>query len=113
MMLTKVNPSQPYMATQIILPPKDRPADATVRLVLSLAQTLGATIFVSGSQSICQNKLASGILAVPGLNATEVLSSGVSTFRQVVPAELLPQGVDVAVKVGSSFLDLLSSKEQY
>ncbi|KAI5477804.1 hypothetical protein MNV49_005888 [Pseudohyphozyma bogoriensis] len=85
----------PYMCSQIILKPEEREAGATIAI---FAQTLGATIFVSGSQAIYQNKLRNGILLIPGLDVEAVLGSGVSAFREIVPSNLLPAVIDVAVK---------------
>lgn len=69
------------------------------------SQTLGATLFVSASQSIYQNKLATGITHINGLDVAAVLGSGVSAFRDIVPPTLLPQVVEVAVQVRISTID--------
>lgn len=84
------------MLSQIALPEPDRQTGATIAI---FAQTLGATIFVSASQSIYQNKLKNGIELIEGLDIQQVLKTGVSGFRQSVPVEFLPQVVEVAVKV--------------
>lgn len=84
------------MLSQIALPEPDRQTGATIAI---FAQTLGATIFVSVSQSIYQNKLKNGIVLIGGLDIGAVLGSGVSGFRQIVPVEFLPQVVAIAVKV--------------
>lgn len=73
------------------------------------AQTLGATLFVSASQSIYQNKLATGITHIDGLDVAAVLGSGVSAFREIVPPVLLPQVVEVAVQVCPLRIDSLTN----
>ncbi|KAM0748663.1 MFS general substrate transporter [Meredithblackwellia eburnea MCA 4105] len=84
-----------YIATQAIIPVPDRRAAATVVI---FTQLFGATLWVSASQSIYQNRLLEGILKIPGLDIQLVIDSGVSEFRKVVPVELLPAVVDEAVK---------------
>lgn len=56
-------------------------------------------IWVSASESIYQTSFASGLHAIPGLDAEAVLASGVTGFRtsSAVSADMLPRVVDVAV----------------
>ncbi|KAM0751612.1 MFS general substrate transporter [Meredithblackwellia eburnea MCA 4105] len=77
----------PYMSSQIILKPADRPHGATATIFY---QTLGATILVSTANAIYQNELLNGLKKIPGLDVETVLASGVSSFRELVPANLLP-----------------------
>lgn len=85
----------PLMACQALTSLEDRPAGSTIAI---FSQTLGATLLVSVFQSIYQNKLLEGIRQIPGIDIQQVVGSGVSAFREAVPADLLPLVIDVAAR---------------
>lgn len=89
---------------QILLPAEDRAAGATATV---FGQTLGATIFVSIANAVYQNKLLQGIESIPGLDVAAVTRSGVSAFRDIVPADLLPQVIQVAADVSFPYVNLM------
>lgn len=84
---------QGYIATQATLPVKDRHRGASV---VVFTQLWGATLWVSTSEAIYQCRLLAGITNIPGLDIASVVDSGVSKFRDVVPAALLPEVVAAA-----------------
>ncbi|KAK4051265.1 hypothetical protein OIO90_004746 [Microbotryomycetes sp. JL221] len=90
-----------YIGSQIVTKdPKDRPAAGVIAI---FAQTLGAAIMLSSSQAIYQNKLLQGIKTIPGIDVKLVIDSGVSAFREILPAEFIPlvaqKSVDALSKV--------------
>lgn len=56
------------------------------------------------SEAIYQNQLLDGIEKIPGLDVASVVDSGVSKFREVVPAAILPAVVQAAVAVRVFFI---------
>ncbi|KAK4049037.1 hypothetical protein OIV83_004398 [Microbotryomycetes sp. JL201] len=83
-----------FLASQILLPKQDRAKGANIVIY---SQLIGATYWVSASESIYQTTFARGLSQIPGVDKEAVLGAGVSGFRQFVPAEILPQVVSVAV----------------
>ncbi|KAM0788040.1 hypothetical protein ACM66B_006238 [Microbotryomycetes sp. NB124-2] len=91
----------PYIGSQIVTKdPKDRPAAGVIAI---FAQTLAAAIMLSSCQAIYQNKLLEGIKTIPGIDVSAVIDSGVSAFREILPAEFIPavaeKSVDALSKV--------------
>ncbi|KAL8293266.1 hypothetical protein RQP46_000960 [Phenoliferia psychrophenolica] len=82
-----------YIATQATLPLADRGKGASIVVFLQL---FGATVWVSASEAIYQNQLLAGISKIPGLDVSSVVDSGVSKFREVVPASLFDVFVAIA-----------------
>lgn len=64
------------------------------------------SLWVSTSEAIYQCRLLAGITNIPGLDIASVVDSGVSKFRDVVPAALLPEVVAAAANVSHLFLRL-------
>ncbi|KAI9831282.1 MAG: MFS sugar transporter [Phylliscum demangeonii] len=79
---------QTIIAVQTVLSIEDVPVGTAV---VFFAQTLGGALFVSVTQNVFTNKLASGIAqAVPGLNPSIVIQVGATSLKKVVPAASLP-----------------------
>ncbi|KEI37078.1 uncharacterized protein L969DRAFT_610396 [Mixia osmundae IAM 14324] len=78
---------QPFLASQCVLELRDLELGSAIVI---FSQTLGGAVFVSVAQAIFQNRFVVGLRDVPGVNVDSVLAVGVSAFREVVPAELLP-----------------------
>lgn len=85
----------PFIDSSAALPPADIAIGSAVVIFF---QTLGGTIFVSAAQSIFQNKFILHLKDIPGLDVESVISHGISSFRGVVPAALLPAATDAANK---------------
>lgn len=83
----------PFIASSAALPPADIAIGSALVIFF---QTLGGTIFVSAAQSIFQNKFILYLKDIPGLDVEQVVSHGISSFRGVVPAALLPAATDAA-----------------
>ncbi|KIV83596.1 hypothetical protein PV11_05609 [Exophiala sideris] len=77
---------QPSVAAQVSLNRKDV---STGISVVFFAQTLGGAIFVSVANNIFDNKLASGLSTIPGINSNLVTQIGATDLRKVVPQQLL------------------------
>ena len=56
----------------------------------------GGTIFVTVSQTLLQNKLAAGLAGkIPNFDASMVANGGAASLRSSVPAEQLPEVLDI------------------
>ncbi|CAO1625085.1 unnamed protein product [Sympodiomycopsis kandeliae] len=77
----------PFLAASATLPPESIELGSAIVIFW---QTLGGTISTSLSQSIFQNKFKLYLDSIPGISSAEVLSHGVSAFRETTPAEILP-----------------------
>ncbi|KAK4945766.1 hypothetical protein LTR10_015114 [Elasticomyces elasticus] len=77
---------QPSVAAQVSLNRKDV---STGISVVFFAQTLGGAIFVSVANNIFDNKLASGLSTIPGINSNLVTQIGATDLRKVVPQQSL------------------------
>lgn len=67
--------------------PEDRPKASAL---VCFFQIWSATVSVSASEAIYQNSFLNGVKKIAGVNAMEIVESGVSEFRNVVEAEYLP-----------------------
>ena len=76
---------QTAVAAQTTLPPDDIAIGTSIMVFIQL---LGGAMFVSIAQSVFTNKLVNGIIAlhIPHLNARQIVQSGATHLRQVVPA---------------------------
>ncbi|KAK4698504.1 hypothetical protein P7C70_g7772, partial [Phenoliferia sp. Uapishka_3] len=63
-----------------------------------IGQELFCSVWVSVSQAIYQNRLLDGIMQIPGVDVSSVVDAGVSSFRTVVPTDLLPAVVSAAAE---------------
>ncbi|PWN48871.1 MFS general substrate transporter [Violaceomyces palustris] len=92
----------PFTAASAALEPRDIEVGSAA---VTFFQTLGGTIFVSVAQSIFQNKFVLYLHQIPGVDANEIVSHGVSAFRGFTPPELLPAVVDAASRaVNKAFI---------
>ncbi|GAA6062204.1 hypothetical protein JCM10212_006485 [Sporobolomyces blumeae] len=82
-----------FIASQVLADPEDRPKSSAL---VCWTQIWSATVSVSASEAIYQNSFKHGVEQVPGVDAQEIIASGVSEFRRVVSAEYLPAVVRVA-----------------
>ncbi|KAI5479092.1 hypothetical protein MNV49_004091 [Pseudohyphozyma bogoriensis] len=69
-----------YVASQAFASPEDRPAAASLVIFFQL---IGATLWVSLTEAIYQNRFLRGLEQIQGLDASAVIDSGVSAFRDV------------------------------
>ncbi|KAJ5081844.1 hypothetical protein NUU61_010108 [Penicillium alfredii] len=77
---------QPAMAAQTVL---DQ-ADVSIGIaIMFLFQSLGGAIWVSVSQNLFTNYLASALPGISGINVAAVLSSGATQLAQTVPPDKL------------------------
>jgi len=67
--------------------PEDRPKASAL---VCFFQIWSATVSVSASEAIYANFFKNGVSKIAGVNAAEIVESGVSEFRNVVEAEYLP-----------------------
>ena len=81
---------QSTLAAQTVLPHKD--AATGVGLIMFMMQ-MGGAIFVSVAQNVFTNELARGVMGVPNLDPKQVVRTGATDIRKVVPAEELPRVV--------------------
>ncbi|KAL2072957.1 hypothetical protein VTL71DRAFT_10281 [Oculimacula yallundae] len=81
---------QGFTAVQIVLP-LEEVAIGTAAVVAF--QSLGGAIFVSVGNTILQNTLSSA--RIPGVDIQAVIDAGAADFRSHVPAEHLPQLLEV------------------
>lgn len=79
---------QGTLAAQTCLPNKD--AATGIGLIMFMMQ-MGGAIFVSVSQNLFTNLLATGVAGVPNLDARRVVNTGATELRKVVPPEALPK----------------------
>ncbi|EMC94196.1 hypothetical protein BAUCODRAFT_36667 [Baudoinia panamericana UAMH 10762] len=84
---------QGTMAAQTVLPPKDVPLG--VSLMMFMRQFSGA-IFVSVSQNVFDTQLVSQLTKFDtGLSSQEIINTGATNIRGVVPAAQLPELLQV------------------
>ncbi|KAI9731552.1 MAG: hypothetical protein M1834_004672 [Cirrosporium novae-zelandiae] len=78
---------QTVLAAQTILKLDDIPIGIAV---MTLAQALGGTIFLSVSEAVFTSKLSSGLsAAIPGLDKSSILNAGATDLRTLIPAKYL------------------------
>ncbi|CAD6914054.1 unnamed protein product, partial [Tilletia laevis] len=77
----------PFIAASSTLAPEDIELGSAIVIFF---QTLGGTMFVSIAQSVFQNKFLIYLRALPNVNAEQVVSHGLSAFREFTSAEDLP-----------------------
>ena len=78
---------QPNLAAQTVLPREDVAVGAAL---MFFAQALGGAVFVSVAQAVFTNGLVSGLRDVPGLQAVDVVNTGATEIRNLVPEADLP-----------------------
>jgi EmrB/QacA subfamily drug resistance transporter len=119
---------QPSVAAQTTLNKKDVPIGASL---VFFSQTLGGAIFASVANNLFLNELAKGIMDadIKGLSASIVTSVGATDLRKFVPADALPQvlqiynlalrhafyvgvGTSSVLVVGAAFMEWKSVKQQ-
>ncbi|KAJ4295948.1 hypothetical protein N0V88_004650 [Collariella sp. IMI 366227] len=85
---------QGFMAVQTVVKDEDL-AIATAAVVAS--QSLGGAVFLSVGNSIFQNKLlkASSSQALGDIDIKKLLDGGAASFRHLVPADKLPQMLEI------------------
>lgn len=83
---------QPNLAAQAVLSRRDVSIGASLMV---FSQSLGGAIFISVGQNILSNKLAAGLEALGGVNPAAVVSTGATDIRNIVPAHLLPQVLEI------------------
>lgn len=85
---------QGFMAVQTVVKDEDL-AIATAAVVA--AQSLGGAVFLSVGNSIFQNKLlkASSSQALGDIDIKKLLDGGAASFRHLVPADKLPQMLEI------------------
>ena len=83
---------QANLAAQVVLNRRDVSVGASLMV---FSQSLGGAIFISVGQNILSNKLASGLAELGGINPQAVVSSGATDIRNIVPAQLLPQVLEI------------------
>lgn len=80
---------QSNLAIQVVLPMADVSTGISLVMVM---QMLGGAIGIALGQTVLNNKLASGLASIAGLeNADAILTLGATQFRNVVPTQYLPQ----------------------
>ncbi|KAK0547786.1 hypothetical protein OC846_004382 [Tilletia horrida] len=67
---------------------------SSVRSSSSSSRPLGGTICVSVAQSVFQNKFLLYLRATPTIDAEQIISHGLSTFRELTSAADLPLVVE-------------------
>ncbi|KAK0544155.1 hypothetical protein OC846_006165 [Tilletia horrida] len=83
----------PFIAASSVLKVEDIELGSAIVIFF---QTLGGTIFVSVAQSVFQNKFLLYLRATPGVSAEQIISHGLSAFREFTSATELPLVVDAA-----------------
>ncbi|KAI9744720.1 MAG: hypothetical protein M1818_001645 [Claussenomyces sp. TS43310] len=78
---------QAGLAAQVVLPPKDVATGVSLKF---FGQQLGGAIFISVSQSVLSNKLASSLSYLPNLDPAQVVNLGATELRHYVSPDLLP-----------------------
>lgn len=79
---------QANTAAQTVLNRKDSPTGVAIMM---FGMTLGGSIASSIGQNILNNKLISGLSAIPGFDARSVVSTGATELRHAFPVQYLPQ----------------------
>ena len=78
---------QPNIAVQTVLSKEDVPIGVSL---LSFTQFLAGTIFVTISQTVLENKLASGLSGrIPGFDPSVIAGQGATSIRDLVPSAQL------------------------
>lgn len=85
----------PFIASSAVLEPRDIELGSAVVIFF---QTLGGTISTSLAQAVFQNKFSLYLSSIPGADPAQVLSHGVTAFRELTPAEVLPAVVNAGNK---------------
>lgn len=76
------------MAAQTVL----ERSDISIGMAMNFfGQNLGGAIFVPVAQTIFEGMLSKKLSAIPGLNATDLGSTGVLELKDVVPQQLIPE----------------------
>jgi MFS family permease len=84
---------QPSLAAQTVMPKKDVPTGVSL---MFFTQMLAGAIFISVGQNVFDSKLVGGLIAlVHGLSPLEVVNTGATDLRKVVPANQLPEVLEV------------------
>lgn len=78
----------PFIASSAALPPSEMAIGSAIVIFF---QTLGGTIFVSAAQSVFQNKFILYLHTIPGVDVNNIVSHGISSFREFAPPALLPE----------------------
>ena len=76
-----------HLLLSAVAKPEDRPKASAL---VCFFQIWSATVSVSASEAIYANFFKNGVSKIAGVNAAEIVESGVSEFRNVVEAEYLP-----------------------
>ena len=79
---------QANLGVQTVLSKKDVPIGASL---MFFGLTLGGTVFIAVAQNVFSNQLLENLRHIQGINAVEVLNTGATEIRNVVPPELLGQ----------------------
>ncbi|PLB48452.1 MFS general substrate transporter [Aspergillus steynii IBT 23096] len=87
-----VGMQQPSMAAQTVLQWKDVSTGVSIMFFM---QSLGGSIFNCISQSLFTNYIRAHVAGIPGLDAEKVLATGAAELSKNVPADKLPQVVDI------------------
>lgn len=83
---------QPLVAVQTVLDLADVPIATAM---LSFAQTLGGSLFVSVAQTAFSNKLAQELAGrAPDLDVSAILDGGAADLAKLVPGRYLPDVID-------------------
>jgi hypothetical protein len=75
---------QASLASQSVLPKKDVPLGLALGFLM---QQLGGSVFLAVCQNLLSTKLVSRLSGVAGLDAQEIVNTGATDIRKVVPAE--------------------------
>ena len=81
---------QPSVAAQTVLADEDVSIGAALMI---FGQQLGSSVFVSVAQAALTNGLESGFRGIRGLDPKVVKASGATTFRALIPPQLLSAAV--------------------
>jgi hypothetical protein len=78
----------PFIAVQVVLPPKQVPTGNAVAIFFN---TLGGAVAISAATNIFNNQLTKDLnkLAIPGLDAEQIVRAGAAALRTIVPSDLL------------------------
>jgi len=83
---------QANLAAQTVLSRRDVSVGASLMI---FAQTLGGSVFLSVGQNLLSNGLVEGLSGVAGLTPEQIVSTGATDLRGVVPADMLPEVLDI------------------
>lgn len=79
---------QPSVAVQAVLARKDVPTGVSLMFFM---QSLGGAVCTSISNNIFTNKLAEGLVTIPGVDVGTVANVGATDLRHFVPVDVLPE----------------------